>query len=67
MTTTKWGKTIVTFAGIFIFAILLWVFFIEIYSIPSGSMEDTLLSGDKILVNKLVYGPKLPASPYDIP
>ena len=67
MTTTKWGRTIVAFTGIFIFAILFRVFFIEIYSIPSGSMEDTLLPGDKVLVNKLVYGPKLPASPYDIP
>ena len=63
----KWLKTIFTFTGIFIFAILFRVFFIEIYSIPSGSMEDTLLPGDKVLVNKLVYGPKLPASPYDIP
>ena len=67
MTTTKWGRTIGTFTGIFIFAILFRLFFIEIYSIPSGSMEDTLLPGDKVLVNKLVYGPKLPASPYDIP
>lgn len=60
-------KTIFTFTGIFILAILFRLFFIEIYSIPSGSMEDTLLPGDKVLVNKLVYGPKLPASPYDIP
>ncbi|GHT14395.1 signal peptidase I [Bacteroidia bacterium] len=30
-------------------------------------MEDTLLSGDKIIVNKLVYGPRMPASPYEIP
>ncbi|MBW6536242.1 MAG: signal peptidase I [Mariniphaga sp.] len=63
----KWFKTVFTFTGVFIFAILFRVFFIEIYSIPSGSMEDTLLPGDKVLVNKLVYGPKLPASPYDIP
>ncbi|MBW6537065.1 MAG: S26 family signal peptidase, partial [Mariniphaga sp.] len=52
----KWFKTVFTFAGVFIFAILFRVFFIEIYSIPSGSMEDTLLPGDKVLVNKLVYG-----------
>lgn len=62
-----WLKTIFTFIGIFFIAIFFRVFFIEIYSIPSGSMEDTLLPGDKVLVNKLVYGPKLPASPYDIP
>jgi len=58
---------VITLTVVFIFAILFRVFFIEIFSIPSGSMEDTLLPGDKVLVNKLVYGPKLPASPYDIP
>jgi len=63
----KWLKTIFTFLGVFIFAILFRMFFIEIYSIPSESMEDTLMPGDKVLVNKMVYGPKLPASPYDIP
>jgi len=52
---------------IFITAILFRLFCIEIYSIPSGSMENTLLPGDKVLVNKLAYGPKLPMSPYDIP
>jgi signal peptidase I len=52
---------------VYIVAIILRVFVIEIYSIPGGSMEDTLLPGDKVLVNKLVYGTKLPASPYDIP
>ena len=30
-------------------------------------MEETLLPGGKVLVNKLVYGTKLPASPFDIP
>ena len=63
----KWLKTASIFVGVFIIAIFFRVFIIEIYSIPSGSMEDTLLPGDKVLVNKLVYGPKLPASPYEIP
>jgi len=30
-------------------------------------MENTLLPGDKILVSKLSYGPKLPRSPFEIP
>lgn len=63
----KWHYTIVTFSGVFIIVIFIRIFIIEIYSIPSGSMEETILPGDKVLVNKLVYGPKLPASPYDIP
>jgi signal peptidase I len=63
----KWLKTAGIFAGVFILTIVFRVFFIEIFSIPSGSMEDTLMPGDKVLVNKLAYGPKLPASPYEIP
>jgi signal peptidase I len=63
----KWLKTAGIFVGVFILAIVFRVFFIEIFSIPSGSMEDTLIPGDKVLVNKLAYGPKLPASPYEIP
>lgn len=63
----KWLKTAGIFVGVFILAIVFRVFFIEIFSIPSGSMEDTLIPGDKVMVNKLAYGPKLPASPYEIP
>ncbi|HYQ55886.1 MAG TPA: signal peptidase I, partial [Draconibacterium sp.] len=52
---------------VFVFAIVFRVLFVEIYSIPSGSMEDTLIPGDKIIVNKLIYGPELPRSPFEIP
>jgi len=34
-------------------------YLIQAYVIPSGSMIDTLLIGDRIFVNKLVYGPEL--------
>lgn len=40
---------------------------IELYSITSGSMENTLVSGDIILISKLSYGPRLPSSPFEIP
>jgi signal peptidase I len=32
---------------------------IQAYVIPSGSMINTLLIGDRIFVNKLIYGPEL--------
>lgn len=34
-----------------------WVF--QAFKIPSGSMEENLLVGDHILVNKFIYGPTL--------
>jgi len=44
----------------FIVAFLLKTFVIEAFRIPSGSMENTLLIGDFLLVNKLAYGLKTP-------
>jgi len=35
--------------------ILLKAFVVQVFSIPSGSMETTLLPGDRILVSKIVY------------
>jgi len=37
-------------------------FIVEAYRIPSGSMEDTLLIGDQILVCKFIYGVKIPGT-----
>jgi signal peptidase I len=35
-------------------------FVFQAFKIPSGSMLDTLLIGDHLLVNKFVYGPRIP-------
>ncbi len=41
-------------------AFFLKIFFIEAYRIPTGSMENTLLVGDFLLVNKFIYGATTP-------
>src|SRR5262245_46478543 len=38
-------------------AIVLKTFVVQAFFIPSGSMEPTLDPGDRVLVQKLVYGP----------
>ena len=48
-------------------AIFIRVFLFEAYSIPTSSMEKTLLVGDYVLVNKLRYGPRYPMTPITIP
>lgn len=36
------------------------------YYVPSGSMEYTLMSGDRVLVNKMAYGLRLPFTDIEI-
>lgn len=57
----------IVLTGAFALAILTRVFIMEIYTIPSGSMEKSLLPGDRIVMSKLTYGPKMPRSPFEIP
>ena len=43
-----------------ILALFIRAFVVQAFKIPSGSMENTLLIGDYILVNKFIYGVKIP-------
>lgn len=49
---------VILFVGIII-AFFLRVFVFAIYTIPSPSMEPTIISGDRIVVNKLIFGSRL--------
>lgn len=53
--------------GFVVLVILFRMFVIDVFYVPSDSMEHTLHAGDVIVVNKLVYGTKLPCSPFEIP
>jgi signal peptidase I len=43
-----------------ILALFIRAFVVQAFKIPSGSMQNTLLIGDYILVNKFIYGVKIP-------
>ncbi len=49
-----------------ILALFIRAFVVQAFKIPSGSMKNTLLIGDYILVNKFIYGVKVPFSEYTI-
>jgi len=43
-------------------ALVIRTYLVQAFKIPSGSIEDTLAIGDHLLVNKFIYGTKLPFS-----
>ncbi len=48
-------------------ATLIRTFFFEAYTIPTGSMEGTMLINDYLFVSKLAYGPRVPMTPLAVP
>jgi len=50
-----WRDLVVIIVAALALTILLKAFVVEVFSIPSGSMENTLLPGDRVLVSKIVY------------
>src|SRR5712692_3380974 len=48
-------------------AMVIRQFAVQAFTIPSGSMMDTLLIGDYILVNKFLYGSEIPFTDRHLP
>ena len=48
-------------------ALFIRQFAVQAFTIPSGSMMDTLLIGDYILVNKFLYGAEIPLTEKHLP
>lgn len=53
----SWPEHLQSFASIVIIALFIILFIVQAFRIPSGSMENTLLVGDYLLVDKYAYAP----------
>ena len=51
----SWRRRLIIVVTAIVVMLLIKAFVVQVYRIPSASMEDTLLTGDRVLVNKLVY------------
>jgi len=59
-----WARSVVIALALFVFV---RTFVVEAFKIPTSSMENTLLVGDFLLVNKAVYGGRIPGTRITIP
>ncbi|MGD2067878.1 MAG: signal peptidase I [Gemmatimonadota bacterium] len=59
-----WIRSIVVAFVLFLF---IRTFIVEAFKIPTSSMENTLLVGDFLLVNKAVYGAEIPGTGIHLP
>ncbi len=68
---SKTTRTVMSWIDAIVYALVL-VYFVfafvgQNYQIPSSSLEKTLLTGDYLWVNKMVYGPRVPMTPVHFP
>ena len=64
-------RTVMSWVDAIVYALVLvyflFLFVGQNYQIPSSSLEKTLLVGDYLWVNKMVYGPRVPQTPLHFP
>jgi signal peptidase I len=64
----SWWRGSVGYAlGIIGLALAIRLFVVQTYRVASRSMEDSLLVGDYLLVDKATYGASIPFSPWRLP
>jgi signal peptidase I len=60
----EWVESIIV---AFLLAMVIRAFVVQAFKIPTGSMRQTLLEGDLILVNKFIYGVRAPFTDIRLP
>src|SRR5207302_5458067 len=63
----SWWESLRAFLSTVLVFLVIRAFLVEAFRIPSGSMIPTLLVGDWLFVNKLVYGPHVPFTSVNLP
>lgn len=59
----EWVET--SFSAILLASVIMYAV-LQAFKIPSGSMEDTLLIGDHLFVNKFIYGIRIPLTDHRV-
>lgn len=60
----EWGESILWAVVV---ASIVRAFVFEAFTIPTGSMEGSMLVGDYLYVSKTAYGPRVPETPFTTP
>jgi len=62
-----WWETLRSLIVVLIAVVSIRTFVAEATVIPTGSMENTILIGDHVFLNKLLYGPEIPYTSWRLP
>ena len=64
-------RTVMSWVDAIVFALVavyfVNIYFFQNYTIPSSSLEKSLLVGDYLFVSKMSYGPRVPQTPLHMP
>jgi signal peptidase I len=63
----NWWETVRSLLVVLVAVFCIRTFVAEATVIPTGSMENTILIGDHVFLNKLLYGPEIPFTSWRLP